>query len=139
MVEESVHLHLGKNEGQPQNRKQVYLMWEKKLTETENLSERIDCIQNSIMVALADIPAGEYNPEDLFKCKPKYKDIKKQFFKDHNILVPEMEMALQPHINREFNMIWEDRLKKERQIIIELLTQYTDWYFDTESYEAPTM
>lgn len=124
----------------PENRKEVYLMWERDIAEVIKSGKQeaiINCLVQSIINAAPDIPRNAYKVENIDKCRPEYKTVRKDYFKERSMLIPEMEYALQKNIQREYNKIWIMNLIKERRKVIFYLKKYTNWYFDKGDYGTP--
>jgi len=132
-MSENTHLQLVTNEKTPTNRKEIYLMWEKELSKAiirKDVKGQIKCIKYQIQIALPEIPEKEYDKTKLDKCKPNYRECKREFMRNIKILIPELEIGLINQINNYVDETYLLNLEKEREEIIKLVKENTNWYFD---------
>lgn len=125
----------------PQNRKDIFIMWEEEITKAivrRDIGGQIRAIKNQIITALPEIPEKEYERKSIFMIKPSYEDVKREYFKVNDILIPEMASFHQHHILRMQNEKYLDLLEWERLIVVGLLKTHTNWYFSDEKQPTTT-
>jgi len=129
-------------EKNPENRKDIYIEWEKVLMDavrTNNINGQIYAIQNSIITALPELKNHleplEYGLliNELDNAEPTYNSIKKELENNLNLIVPEMINSCIFIIKNNQKHEHLKNLYKIRYKVTRLLTEKVNWYFNKEN------
>lgn len=127
----------------PQNRKErIDLAYVKVLDAIESNEQTriINSIKIFIAAASAEIVdkdgKQEYDITIIDTICPQYSNVQKEYFHDHNLLIPELAYRHEPTIRYLWREKYKDRLIQEFAKIENLLKQKTNWVFDKSRNET---
>jgi hypothetical protein len=124
------------SEDKPQNRKDIVLMNLKAVRDANAKgvkSEEINALIYFIISALPEISPDKYSVVKFWELEPSFEDVKRDYLRQINLLVPELIYRHIPQIEKWREEIYLRRLQKEAGVIHNLLKEHTNWMFDKES------
>jgi hypothetical protein len=126
------NINIIKNEKQPENRKEIVMMFVKAIkdaNQTGTTTQQINAIKHYIMFSQAEIPADKWDRDILTKLYPTYEEIKKTYIRQVKPLIAE---AHHGQIERWQQQTYLQRLQRELMRFDMLLKEHTGWKFDQE-------
>lgn len=126
------HITILNQETQPKSRQEYYVMHRRALIDvikSGNLTQIIQSYLNCFSVALPEIPDDKYPKKKLYTMEPKYADVRKEYLSSHPMLIPQLEIGHQRHIERLQKEKYIMLLQEEMMTIEDLLKKHTNWNF----------
>jgi len=123
-------------ESRPKDRKEVIMDCHHAIIEANKggtLNARINAEINFITEACPEIKDGEKYRLKIPTLEPTLKEARKEYMDSVDLLIPEMSMFYESHIQRYRMSIFFRRLQMLRGEVARVLKEDTDWYFsDTD-------